>query len=367
MLKLILDMDFQTLPPAVDQSDFSCHGRILHAGRAPGRKLGSQALDFSHPAAAVRIALRPVWTSPSSLVVETWIRLRAHGVRHNIIEGDGSFALFVAADGGLVGSIFSMVEGDATPTWHSLSSTTDSPDGIPRPLPLGQWCMVTFVYDGVTSARLFIDGQQVASRNDYVAGIGPVGTAGVVIGNWTLMSQFAFDGLIDQVRVWKHDENALVKEFSRRPLGPEASDLWDNMLDCVRGHLVPHGRSLLSEIEVEWRRLIRMLFRALQDAAVEDLAAFRKALATYARHWREGSIEHPEHAAAVLAIREIADRVAGPDWTATFDRVAGNLAERLAVARQCVDAGALGKADPAFRAFIKQVVMGLASPNKGEV
>jgi hypothetical protein len=187
MLKLILDMDFRAVPPAVDRSPFACHGRIIHADPVQdGASAASGALDFSHPDSAVRIANRAVWQKLDVLAIETWIFVSASGTRRNIVEGDGSFALFVDTDDTLAGSVFSIVDGAASPAWNVTSSKLHSPDGAVRKVPLDQWCKVVFLHDGTTRARLFIDDKLVASRGDFISGIQPVGGTGVVIGNWTL-------------------------------------------------------------------------------------------------------------------------------------------------------------------------------------
>ena len=122
VLKLILNYDFDQPVPAVDRSPFANHGQVIQAAfAADGRETGSGALHFQQAGSAVRTAWRPVWQKIVALAIEAWIFVLPNGKRRNIIEGDGSFAFFLDADDTLVGSVFSLVDGAASPNWNIAS------------------------------------------------------------------------------------------------------------------------------------------------------------------------------------------------------------------------------------------------------
>jgi hypothetical protein len=195
MLKLILDHDYRQPFPAVDTSPLSNHGVVLSAAHhADGAQPGSGALRFAQPHSSVRVPARQCWQRIGSIVAEATVRLDAAPARRNIIEGDGSFALFVAPDDTLVGSVFTLTDGNTSPAWNVVSSATHSPDGVVRKVLVNRWSKIVFQHDGITRARLFIDDRLVAVRGDYRSGVPAVASTGVVIGNWTLTSQYAFAG-----------------------------------------------------------------------------------------------------------------------------------------------------------------------------
>jgi hypothetical protein len=348
VLKLILDHELDTPAPAVDRSPFACHGRVIAADFAPdGRAAGSGALSFTRPDAAVRIARGRVWDGLNAIAVEAWVKTAATGVRRNIVEGDGSFALFVDGDDTLVGGAFSFVDGAAGPAWNGVSSSAHSPDGTPRHVPAGEWCKVVFHHDGITRARLFIDDMLVGARGDYRSGVGPVAGAGVVIGNWTLADQYCFSGSIDRVRIFKRDEAAPIHAFTARPLDPAARDAWDDIWACLSGTLNVDGVQLARRMAREWEELMRELFRAVHAASPEDREAYRMLVDAYSAGWRLGAPD-PN---AIVGLRDWIERYVGDAWLAATDDLARRLIELLEGAR-CVDAERLTAADPMFAAFV---------------
>lgn len=352
-MKLILDHDFTTALPSVDLSPFHHHGQVVQLVHdVSGRAVGSGAFGFHHPDSAVRIAPTAAWQAPGALAIEAWIKLSHTSHRRNIVEGDGSFALFAAADGTLEGGVRALVDGAPAPAWHSVSSGAHSPSGVAERVPIDRWCKVLFHHDGVTRARLFIDDRLVASRGDYRSGVPSVGGAGVVIGNWTLSSQYAFTGAIDRVRVWKRDPAAVVNRFSARPVSPAASDAWDALWECLRRGLNQDQRQLFDRAARDAGDVIRELFRAVHAAPPEEQAAFRELVRRYRDAWRSGAIDGADAVAAVVELLEWLRRMLPPAWHAALDRISNEMVTILAGTR-CVDADRLAALDPAYATFIR--------------
>lgn len=353
MLKLILDHDFRTPVPAVDQSPFSNHGRVIHATFASdGRGASTGALRFQHADSAVRIARKPVWQKLNALCIEAWLHVTASGTRRNIIEGDGSFALFLNPDDTLVGSLFSVVDGAAGPAWNTVSSGTNSPDGIAHRVPLNRWCKVVFHHDGLTRARIFLDDQLIGVRGDYRSGIAGVAGAGVVIGNWTLANQFAFAGSIDRVRVWKRDEYAVIDRFTARPVDPAARDAWDDLWACLARELNADRRILLRRLAGDWEQLLRELFRAVHAASEEDRERFRRLIETYREHWRGNTIDSPEYAQAIAGLRDWIATVLGPAWATSAGALVEAIGQIFSGGRRCLDLERLRSLDPRFAGLL---------------
>lgn len=352
-MKLILDHDFTTAIPAVDLSPFHHHGRPVDvAHHTDGRAIGSGAFGFHDPDAAVRIGPSPVWHSPGALAIEAWIKLGGASRRRNIVEGDGSFALFVAADHTLEGSVRTLVDGSTAPGWHVVSSRTHHPTGVAEAVPLDRWCKVVFHHDGITRARLFIDDRLVGTRSDYRSGVSSVGGAGVVIGNWTLTSQYAFDGLIDRVRVWKRDPAAVVNRFSSRPVSADATDAWDALWECLHRELNEDQRHHFRRLAQQVTEVMRELFRAVQAAPPPAQAEFRDLVRRYRDSWRSGAIDGAEAVTAIVALLTWLRTAMPGSWSAALEAVSNDMIALFRESR-CLDSGALASVDPAFATFIR--------------
>jgi hypothetical protein len=122
----------------------------------------------------------------------------------------------------------------------------------------------------------------------------PVGPAGIVVGNWTLTNQFALDGLVDRVRVWKHDEDALVRAFGGRDLDARGRDEWDELWTCLAQALERGALESLRSVERSWRVLFREIVRAMHDADPEERARLPAALASYRKNWADTVVDLPQ-------------------------------------------------------------------------
>jgi hypothetical protein len=154
------------------------------------------------------------------------------------------------------------------------------------------------------------------------------------------------------VRIWKRDENKIIKDFASRPASPEARDYWDSIWQCLREKLGSEGHELLSGIEREWMRLLREMFRALHGVTESDRANFRDLLAIYRRNWRANTIDDQSQADAIINLRDMLSTICGASWWADFERLVETMRDRLGHAVSCFDPDRLAKLDPTFAAFI---------------
>lgn len=362
MFQLILDQDYLNPLPAVDTSGFGNHGQVIQLAHSPdGRQPNSGAMEFSTAGSAVRIARGPSWLEVGAVAVEAWLLVsRPAGHRRNIIEGDGSFALYVDSDNSVVASVFGLIDGASAPGWHATSSSSHSPSGTPYTLDANAWTKVVFHHDGVSSVRLFINDELAGARTDFLTGVVSVGPAGIVVGNWTLSEQYAFLGSIDRVRVFKRDKYAPVDEFVRRPAGAEASDAWEELWQCLAGELNADKVHLFKEIMRNWRELERALARSLHVADPADVQRFRELIATYRRNWRANTIAGPENVESLIELMELTRSLLGPAWASRATELAQELVA-LFENSPCLDFQRLREVDPEFAGLIAEAALRIDS------
>lgn len=356
MFKLILEHDYTKPKPAVDTSRFMQHGTVRNAAHSPdGREAGSGALRFFAPNSEVRVAAGPTWANLRSLAVQVWLKLDGlPGQRQNIIEGDNCFALFVDPGGAIVASFLGLVQGQALPQWNSVSTTVHAPGGIPVVIQPGAWTFITFVFDGIGRARIWLDDALCAVRTDFASGVGSVAPAGVVIGNWTLSNQYWLGGEIDSVRVWKEDPVAPLVQFYSRLRSDAERQAWDRFFDCLAKANVDR-RHQLARLAGELARLQEAVIRGLYRATPEEREAFFALLHAYAAAWRDNTIGSETHAATLSELYQFVE-------TFTDQGFAGQLHQLVDLMTaifeselgECWWQSGIDSFDPEFAGFIHQ-------------
>lgn len=329
----ILHFTFKAAGEAIDISRHENHGtRTAAPWLRHGRAANGGALDFTGPTSRVHVPYRPVWESLTGLRVELWLRLKAIGQRRNLIEGHKSFALFVRADGVLTGTFLAPdlpsdpdtpagaddftikppPDGSTDPfdtiaaappqapgpsfVWTGVNTDAAfAPDGVRRTIPLDTWTKVSFLADGVTSLRLFINDQLAGARYDVRSGVPSVQGAGVHIGQWPHDSRYAFSGAIDEVEVWKLDHHARSRDFLCRRMSARQEACWRRFfIDLVKRLNDPERGpavwALLRCLQRAERRFVRDLYRHGEHAALQ----VRRFGNRYQRLWCGGAIAGPE-------------------------------------------------------------------------
>jgi hypothetical protein len=122
--------------------------------------------------------------------------------RHNLIEGDRSFALFINPDRSLQGTIY-----DATATWRGATSGP----GLVAP---NLWHQVEFVHDGIAQCQIYLNGALVAAAYDVRGPVRSISPDGLAIGHWPPDDpRYTFQGYIGEVHLYKYDPKEEVKQL----------------------------------------------------------------------------------------------------------------------------------------------------------
>jgi hypothetical protein len=141
--------------------------------------VSGQALDPS-PDSRVTIPESPPLDS-AAITVDAWVNARELGRRMDVVNNPGQYSMVVLASGSV------MCSGRGGYALRSNTITT------------GRWIHLTCIFDATTTS-LWVDGQMALQRP-----AGPVATEymqGVRIG-WGDEANTHFDGLIDNVRIWR--------------------------------------------------------------------------------------------------------------------------------------------------------------------
>lgn len=178
---------------AFDLSENRNHGTIVDAVYgAPGF---SDALQFTGGPGAVWVAQSTSLENLGAVRAQVhfyWQPTGSH--RHDLIEGELAFALFINPDGSLQGTILNSLG-----NWAGAKSA-------PGVVPTGQWHTAEFVHDGICHCELYLDGHVVAEDYSSPGPVGSVAAHGLAIAHWPEPSDvYSFQGSIDSVRVWCED------------------------------------------------------------------------------------------------------------------------------------------------------------------
>lgn len=179
---------------AFDLSENGNHGHLTSVGAGSGAFEGS--LRFTGGPSRVDVRPHPTLAAMRSIAVRARFFLDPQGGahRHNLVEGHLSFALLVESNGALTGSIL-----DATGTWRAPQT---SPGAVTNRV----WHEAAMFHDGISHARLFLDGTLAAERFDIPGPIRDVANFGLAIGHWPDPDdRYTLEGHIDDVKVWRDD------------------------------------------------------------------------------------------------------------------------------------------------------------------
>lgn len=175
---------------AVDVSDNGNHGAITRAYQSPS----GSTLQFEPPSSRVQVP--PSDSLQRFRSIRTRVRFRldpdaSPDRRYNLMEGYLSFALYVAPDFTLKGTIYDDYE-----TWQGAASDA----GAVEP---GRWHTAELTYvDSAARVDLRLDGTLVGSTHGVAGPVRPVADLGVAIGIWPDADRYALDGQLDDVKLW---------------------------------------------------------------------------------------------------------------------------------------------------------------------
>ncbi len=339
MFKEVLHYTFRQPSHPLDASPFHQHGTAFGVGfNTDGGTPGSGAMVFDGETSRVRVPFGKVWQQIGAIRVQALVQIDRLGVRHNLVEGFLSFALFVRSDGIVTGSYLAPEKPGASPfaASNSLAATmlggggspdpfdtvsatppdpdapgtdfvwlgvnteaTFAPDGTTRMLQPGVWTNVTFVHNGF-SLQLWLDDHLAGYRDDITASVLGVQPGGVHIGAWPSADKFVLDGALDHVRIWKLDPFYRHKRFFCRPMPAADEACWRVLLDrIIRQWRDPEAGPKLEAVLDCIADAERDLMRAIHSqgtAAIAQSSAFGR---RYHQLWCEGRIDGPEMAELV--------------------------------------------------------------------
>lgn len=289
--ELILHHSYSGTPGvAFDHSPgHAAHGRGVDLGPADfvldGQSAGSGAVRTRRRG---RISVTPTasWGQLSALSVELIFRReKADGSGH-LLSAPGSFFVGLFSDGQL--------DLGVTTQWHSPGShlgllrhsVTLSDHGIDHM----SWVKAGYVYDGISTVQLYLNGRLAKTWADRpLEPVRPV--SALTIGN-AQDGLLPFDGLIDDVKVWRPSPQRITHDFLIRILDGGLSDCWREW-----GRQFRAGLTALATDDVECAgSLFRMVSRAqaaLAQAVTHNsttLQAWQSAVSRYQRLWARGDV-----------------------------------------------------------------------------
>ena len=171
-------------------ADLSVYGNDGHRTAASD---GSDADLTVFDGSSTRVVAFPSTTLDDlrGVNVQARVRLDRLEERRTIVEGYVSFALVADADGSMSGSVYT---GER---WEDVRTPPDT-------VPIGRWIDVGFLYDGVDTAQLTLDGTLVAARYAPLGLIrGVAWPYGLNVGAWPDRDVRMLVGAISEVRVWR--------------------------------------------------------------------------------------------------------------------------------------------------------------------
>ncbi len=353
MYQMILHHNYR-LGQAVDLSGANQHGFVTGTDfEADGFAVGSGALVFKQASARVRIPKRGIWDSLFALKIEVWVRVDALGARRNLVEGDNSFAFAIDNQGFLWGTFHAPEVSGGPLVWHGASSQNNSPDGLSQKVPLNTWVKLSFIHDGYASLRLYIDDKLVAANYNLIAGVPPVGSAGVHIGNWTLSDQYTFDGQIDEVKIYRYDPDEAYMQFFCRNLDKQSAPCWQHLFGALEEL---HGQQQLDAFIKCIAYLQVEIIRAVRSKGEMAIAENEKLTAKYRELWCEGNIDSAQMRAWQEEwLRWLKGVIGTDEWTRFERRFEECLMSTgmLDVFTKYVD---VAKCDPSFVGYIKSFI-----------
>ncbi len=302
MFKLILHHTYKLLGEAVDISHYENHGfRTAVPFHATGIAPGSGTLQFGGGPSRVRVTNKPVWQHLHALKIETWVKPTALGQRRNLVEGDSSFAFFIHPDGVLWGTFLDSAHKTPPipgygPDWVGANSDTlYAPGHVRHTVPLNTWSKLTYLHDGISSLRLYINDTLVGANYGVRAGVQSLGGAGVHIGHWPGDDRYTFQGEIDEVKIWKYYPEVPYKQFFCRPMDARQMNCWRQVFDNIAVMLGDEnqGRQIIGLMRC-LANAEEGLVRAIRSKGEDAIKRSDWFSQRYREIWCSGKIDGPE-------------------------------------------------------------------------
>jgi hypothetical protein len=194
-LALVLHHRYGYCARAIDLSGHDNHGHVVRASESASAVEQSAAaghgLRFDGVTTRVVVPPSPSLESLGAVRIDVRLLLEAGGHRRTIVEGFLAISFFVEPDGRLAGTIYT------GHNWYGAYSNAPV-------VPTDHLVDLSFVYDGLATSILRVDGRIVAVSERP---IGPVsGVAwpfGLNIGGWPDADRRMFQGVIYELKIWR--------------------------------------------------------------------------------------------------------------------------------------------------------------------
>ena len=240
-----------------------------------GASSGSGAIAFKSGSMVSVLPTEP-WMGLSAVRCE--IICSRDVARGGTLIDAGSFSFQVADDGGPDLSYGFAGGGEGG---------NEGPHGGAPAVPLNTWVTVRFTYNDVTGSVLSVDGAavSVSPPDPFLKPI--ASTRQVAIGN-AANGGLAWNGRIDDVKVWRLNPHWVDGGFVNRPIDPGLPNCWGGWSKAL-------GGALRNDLECAAR--VRGLIYALVASLVRRAAAssangtWQAAVADYRRRWPNGDLD----------------------------------------------------------------------------
>ena len=259
----------------LDRSDFVLDGQHAGSGAVRARRRG-------------RITVTPTanWGQLSALSVEIIFRRERPDGSGHLLKADGSFFVGLFSNGQL--------DLGVTTKWHTPGSglgllrhsVTLSDYGVDQM----SWVRAGYVYDGVSTVRVYLNGEMVKTW-DHGA-LEPIRPVTVLTIGADKGGGASFDGLIDDVKIWRPNPNRITHDFLVRILDGGVSDCWRGW-----GRKFRDGLNGLNVDDVECADSLFRQVNSAQAAIATCVAhseatrqAWEYALTEYQRLWALGDV-----------------------------------------------------------------------------
>jgi hypothetical protein len=343
MFQLILHHTYRRQPIAIDVSGFNNHG-VIESGSvgfsADGAQPDSGALVFNAASSRVSVASSALFARLIALKIEAIVRLDSDTDRYNLVEGDHSFAFFIEPGGVLTGTALNETVGGGPMQWLGASSAAGA-------VTLHQWVKLTYLYDGYCVLRLYVDDQLVAESTAFNRTLRPVQGKGVQIGNWPAGDQYAFFGLIDDVKIWRWDPEAPYRNFFGR-----TPACWNDTFKDLVGHEAEdRGRTLRDLIRCIGPTLI-VLVQAVRrggDSVIRENDRFAR---EYRKLWANNLVDSEEMERLLGDWVEWLIVIVGEEQLRAYLRRMLGCFEHYQVKLSDETRDQLAECDPAFKGYI---------------
>lgn len=192
----------------------------------------------------------------AGLRVQALIRPERITHRYNIVEGWMSFAFFIESDGRLSGTIYD---------GHNWIGPNSGASTIPPNI----WSRVSLEYDGVSVAKLTLNGSVVGSRLDMPYGMLQPQQV-ITLGHWPRADgRYTLHGDLGHVRIERRDyediwRDAMQIGFCRRRLTPVQADA-KREIEYLISTLEPSELERLRECAIKQSERMRAFLHELRS------------------------------------------------------------------------------------------------------